>query len=87
MKKLTALAALSLSGLALGTAPAHAQTPFLQMGGVTQAHGVDTPAYHGDLPSSTELCHRDLANYPVVGEIADRATGVCEALGTTLDAQ
>ncbi|MFI9783646.1 hypothetical protein ACIHEI_09095 [Kitasatospora sp. NPDC051984] len=86
MKKLTALAALSLSGLALGTAPAHATTPtpLIQTGSLSQAHGVDT-GYHGEMPSSTELCHRDLANYPLVGEVVERATGVCEAVGTTLD--
>ncbi|MFJ5926934.1 hypothetical protein ACIQF6_30520 [Kitasatospora sp. NPDC092948] len=83
MKKLTALAALSLSGLALGATPA-AAGPILQTGQLTQAHGLDT-GYHGEMPSSSELCHRDLANYPVVGEVVDRATGACEALGATLD--
>jgi len=84
MKKLTALAALSLSGLALGATPAAADAPILHTGQLTQAHGLDT-GYQGEMPSSTELCHRDLANYPVVGEVVDRATGACEALGTTLD--
>ncbi|WP_279635890.1 hypothetical protein [Kitasatospora cheerisanensis] len=37
------------------------------------------------MPSTTELCHRDLAQYPIVGPLADEATGTCEALGTTLD--
>ncbi|MFD8599987.1 hypothetical protein ACFV1L_33770 [Kitasatospora sp. NPDC059646] len=83
MKKLTALGALSLTGLALAAAPASA-TPIVQTGSLSQAHGVET-GYHGEMPSSAELCHRDLAQYPVVGPLADEATGTCEALGATLD--
>lgn len=84
-KKLTALAALSLAGLALSATPADAATaaPLAQAGGLGQAQGLDT-GYHGDMPSTAELCHRDLAQYPVVGPLTDSATGACEALGATL---
>ncbi|MEV4560405.1 hypothetical protein AB0K51_25875 [Kitasatospora sp. NPDC049285] len=83
MKKLTALAALTMAGLALTGAPAEA-APLAQAGGLAQADGLDT-GYHGALPSTAELCHRDLAQYPLVGPLADSATGACEALGSTVD--
>ncbi|RKE20526.1 hypothetical protein [Streptomyces sp. TLI_171] len=83
MKKLTALAALSMAGLALTAAPAEA-APIAQTGGLAQAQGLDT-GYHGALPATAELCHRDLARYPVVGPLTDSTTGVCEALGATVD--
>ncbi|MFE1316418.1 hypothetical protein [Kitasatospora phosalacinea] len=83
MKKLTALAALSLAGIALAQAPAQA-APIAQAGGLGQAQGLDT-GYHGTLPSTAELCHRDLAQYPVVGPLTDSTTGACEALGATVD--
>ncbi|MFJ5229996.1 hypothetical protein ACIQBJ_08835 [Kitasatospora sp. NPDC088391] len=82
MKKLTALAALSVAGLALAAAPASA-TPLAQAGGLGQAQGLDT-GYQGPLPSTAELCHRDLAQYPVAGPLVDSTTGACEALGSTL---
>ncbi len=85
MKKLTALAVLSVAGLALAQAPAQA-APIASAGGLGQAQGLDT-GYHGPLPSTAELCHRDLAQYPVVGPLTDSATGACEALGTTVDGQ
>ncbi|GGQ89944.1 hypothetical protein [Kitasatospora griseola] len=84
MNKLTALVALSLSGLALGATPAHADAPIIQVSGLDEVHGMDN-GYLDGMPPATELCHRDLANYPIVGETVDRTTGVCEALGKTLD--
>ncbi|MGW4384098.1 hypothetical protein [Kitasatospora sp. NPDC004531] len=84
MKKLTALAALSLAGLALGTAPASATTPIVQVSGLDEVHGLDT-GYLDGMPPTSELCHRDLANYPIVGETLDRETRVCETLGATFD--
>ncbi|BAJ30060.1 MULTISPECIES: hypothetical protein [Kitasatospora] len=85
MKKLTALAVLSMAGLALAQAPAQA-APIAQAGSLGQAQGLDT-GYHGTLPTTAELCHRDLAQYPVVGPLADSTTGACEALGATVDGQ
>ncbi|MFD7731561.1 hypothetical protein ACFV6F_14385 [Kitasatospora phosalacinea] len=85
MKKLTALAVLSAAGIALAQAPAQA-APLAQAGGLGQAQGLDT-GYHGTLPSTAELCHRDLAQYPVVGPLTDSTTGACEALGATVDGQ
>jgi hypothetical protein len=85
MKKLSALAALAMAGLALSAAPAEA-APLAHAGGLAQADGLDT-GYHGALPSTAELCHRDLAKYPLVGPLADSSTGACEALGATLDAK
>ncbi|GLW54542.1 hypothetical protein [Kitasatospora phosalacinea] len=84
MKKLTALAVLSAAGIALAQAPAQAAAPIAQAGGLGQAQGLDT-GYHGTLPSTAELCHRDLAQYPVVGPLTDSTTGACEALGATVD--
>ncbi|OKI99211.1 hypothetical protein [Kitasatospora sp. CB01950] len=84
MKKLTALAALTLSGLALGATPAAAATPILQVSGLDEIHGMEN-GYLDGMPPASELCHRDLANYPIVGETVDRTTGVCEALGASLD--
>ncbi|GAA2740084.1 hypothetical protein [Kitasatospora cinereorecta] len=103
MKKTTALAALSMAGLALSASPAAAAPsaptalpartglPGLAQG-LAGAHGVDTPTgqaegtgFFGSTVTTTDLCHRDLEQYPIVGPLADRSTGACEALGTTVD--
>ncbi|GAA4860053.1 hypothetical protein [Kitasatospora terrestris] len=98
MKRTTALAALTMAGLAMSAAPAAAlpggaPTGLSGLGhGLSSAHGVDTPAgtmdgagFFGSTVSTTDLCHKDLEQYPVVGPLADRTTGACDAIGETVD--
>ncbi|WP_354641767.1 hypothetical protein [Kitasatospora camelliae] len=77
MKTISALAALSLAGLAMSSAPAQAAD-----------HGFGTAEGAAAGPwtvTAEELCHRDLESYPLVGSEVDRATGACAALGAVLD--
>lgn len=78
MKKITALAALSvtgLTGLAVSATPAQAASTSFGQGGAMQPWNVTT----------AELCHRDLAGYPLVGPAVDHTTGACEAIGDAVD--
>ncbi|MEU9127420.1 hypothetical protein AB0D08_04735 [Kitasatospora sp. NPDC048540] len=69
MTKIPALAALSLAAVAVAAAPAHAE----------QARDYSQGA------SADEVCHQELAQYPVVGPAAERTTGVCGTVGRVLD--
>jgi len=107
MKQITALAALSMAGLAMAAAPAQAADGLSGLTGMpsltggqslTGAHGVegmqgvdgatgqaDGTGFFGSQVTTADLCHKDLEQYPLVGPLADHTTGVCEALGTTVD--
>ncbi|MEV4615175.1 hypothetical protein AB0K43_21675 [Kitasatospora sp. NPDC049258] len=69
MREIPALAALSLAALAAAAAPAQAEQVRDYAQGATAA----------------EVCHQELAQYPVVGSAAERTTGVCGTLGRVLD--
>jgi hypothetical protein len=77
MKKLSALVVLSMAGLAVSASPAQAEN-------LSFGHGAADATKSWNV-TTTDLCHRDMAGYPVVGPVVDHTTGMCDVLGDTID--
>ncbi|WP_371498504.1 hypothetical protein OG871_20935 [Kitasatospora sp. NBC_00374] len=69
MTKTPVLAVLSLAALAAAAAPAQA----------------DQVRDYAQGATAGEVCHQELAQYPVVGPAAEHTTGVCGTVGRVLD--